>query len=158
MRCASIFSDSFTQVAPPPVERSVEFLLDVDFVADAFALEAERVEREKYGVDRLVVPIASGDLVIPAAEIDWIGADDYYARVHVGAKSHLLRESLASLETRLDPRRFARVHRSAIVQIDRIREVRGDEVVLRDGGRVGVSRRKRAAIEELLRGNGPGVR
>jgi two-component system, LytTR family, response regulator len=115
-------------------------------------LEAERAERERCGAERLVVPIATGELVIPVAEIDWIGADDYYARVHVGSKSHLLRESLASLETRLDPRRFARVHRSAIVQIDRIRELHGEEVVLRDGVHVTVSRRRRAAIEGLLRG------
>lgn len=115
-------------------------------------LDAEKAEREKCGVERLVVPIATGDLVIPVADIDWIGADDYYACLHVGAKSHLLRESLASLETRLDPCRFARVHRSAIVQIDRIRELRGDELVLRDGMRVAVSRRRRAAIEGLLRG------
>jgi two-component system LytT family response regulator len=115
-------------------------------------LDAEKAVREKCGVERLVVPIATGDLVIPVAEIDWIGADDYYACLHVGTRSHLLRESLASLETRLDPRRFARVHRSAIVQIDRIRELQGDEVVLRDGIRVAVSRRRRAAIEGLLRG------
>ena len=115
-------------------------------------LDAEKAERGKCGVERLVVPIATGELVIPVAEIDWIGADDYYARLHVGAKSHLLRESLASLETRLDPRRFARVHRSAIVQVDRIRRLHGDEVVLRDGMRVAVSRRRRAAIEGLLRG------
>ena len=115
-------------------------------------LDAEKAERERCGVERLVVPIATGELVIPVAEIDWIGADDYYTRLHVGARSHLLRESLGSLETRLDPRRFARVHRSAIVQIDRIRELHGDEVVLRGGGRLAVSRRRRAAIEGLLRG------
>jgi two-component system LytT family response regulator len=114
-------------------------------------LEAEKAEREKRGVDRLVGPNAMGELVVPVAEIDWIGADDYYACLHVGAKSHLLRESLSSLETRLDPRRFARVHRSAIVQIDRIRELRGDELLLLDGMRVVVSRRRRAAIESLLR-------
>ncbi|MBV8846468.1 MAG: response regulator transcription factor [Bryobacterales bacterium] len=118
----------------------------------AALLDAEKAEREKWGAERLVVPIATGDLVISVAEIDWIGADDYYARLHVGAKSHLLRESLTSLETRLDPRRFARVHRSAIVQIDRIRELRGDELVLRDGMRVAVSRRRRPTIENLLRG------
>jgi two-component system, LytTR family, response regulator len=118
----------------------------------AALLEAERAEREKRGVERLVVSIATGELVIPVAEIDWIGADDYYACLHMGAKSHLLRESLASLEQRLDPGRFARVHRSAIVQIDRIRALHGDEVVLRDGVRVAVSRRRRGAIEELLRG------
>jgi two-component system LytT family response regulator len=128
----------------------------VDLAARLTALlEAEQAEREKCGVERLVVPIGTGELVIPAAEIDWIGADDYYACLHVGAKSHLLRESLASLETRLDSRRFARVHRSALVRIDRIRELHGDEAVLRDGTRVAVSRRRRAAIEGLLRGPRP---
>ena len=85
--------------------------------------------------------------MIPVGDINWIGADDYYARIHIGSKSHLLRESLASLEKSLDPCRFVRVHRSAIVQIDRVRELRagrgGDEVVLRDGSRIRVSRRKR---------------
>src|SRR5215471_5392442 len=118
----------------------------------AALLEAEKAEREKCGVERLVVTIATGELVIPVAEIDWISADDYYACLHIGAKSHLLRESLTSLESRLDPRGFLRVHRNAIVQIDRIRELRGDELVLLDGMRVVVSRRRRAAIEGLLRG------
>jgi two-component system LytT family response regulator len=115
-------------------------------------LEAQQAERGNGGVERLVVPVATGELVIPVAEIDWIGADDYYACLHVGAKSHSLRESLASLETRLNPRRFARLHRSAIVQIDRIREFHGDKVVLRNGMRVAVSRRRRPAIEALMRG------
>jgi two-component system LytT family response regulator len=115
-------------------------------------LEAEKAERDKRGVERLVVHATSGEFVIPVAEIDWIAADDYYARLHVGTKSHLLRESLASLETRLDTRRFVRVHRSAIVQVDRIRELHGDEVVLRDGVRVPVSRRRRCLIDGLLRG------
>jgi two-component system LytT family response regulator len=135
------------------VRERLRLMEAVDLAARLTALlEAKQAEREKCGVERLVVPIATGELVIPVAEIDWIGADDYYACLHVGAKNHLLRESLASLETRLDPRRFARVHRSAIVQIDRIRELHGDEVVLRDGMRVAVSRRRRAAIESLMRG------
>jgi two-component system, LytTR family, response regulator len=112
-------------------------------------------EREKKGIDRLVVPTAASDLVIPVAEIDWIGADDYYARLYVGAKSYLLRESLSSLETRLDPSRFARLHRAAIVQLDRVRELRstarGDEAILRDGARIPVSRRRRAVLDRLLR-------
>jgi two-component system LytT family response regulator len=115
-------------------------------------LQAQRAEREKFGVEWLVVSSATGDLIVPVVEIDWISADDYYACLHVGERNHLLRESLATLETRLDPRRFARIHRSAIVQIDRIRELRGDEVVLRNGMRVAVSRRRRAAIESLLHG------
>jgi len=114
-------------------------------------LAAERARREKKGVERLVVSTAAGDLVIPVADIDWIGADDYYARLQVGPKSYLLREPLSSLEARLDPSRFARVHRAAIVQIDRVRELRGDEAILRDGSRIPVSRRRRAVLDRLLR-------
>ena len=110
-------------------------------------------------VRRLVVPTASGEMVLDVDEIDWIQADDYYAAVHARSKRHLIRESLASLEERLDPARFVRVHRSAIVSMDRVRELRtgaGGEatVVLRDGTVVPVSRRRREAVGEILRGAG----
>jgi two-component system LytT family response regulator len=141
------------------LQRVRERLLMMDAVDRAARLTAllaaERAHREKSGVERLVVSTAAGDVVIPVAEIDWIGADDYYACLHVGAKDHLLRETLTSLEARLDARRFARVHRSAIVQLDRVRELRttlyGGEVVLRNGSCVPVSRRKRAMLQNLLR-------
>jgi two-component system LytT family response regulator len=119
----------------------------------AALLAAERARRERKGIERLVVATAASDLVIPVAEIDWIGAEDYYARLHVGTKSYLLRESLSSLETRLDPSRFVRLHRAAMVQLDRVRELRGDEAILRDGSRLPVSRRRRAVLDQLLRGN-----
>jgi two-component system LytT family response regulator len=119
-------------------------------------LAAERAQREQCGVERLVVSTGTSELVIPVADIDWISADDYYACLHVGAHSYLLREALTSLEGRLDARRFARIHRKAIVQLDRVRELRtgpgGDEVLLRNGSRAPVSRRKRGMLEELLRG------
>ncbi len=118
-------------------------------------LAAERVQREKRGIQHLVISAAAGELVIPVAEIDWISADDYYSCLHLNAKDHLLRESLSSLETRLDPSSFVRIHRSAIVQLDRGRQLRttlrGEEVVLRNGSRVPVSRRKRAALKDFLR-------
>ena len=120
----------------------------------AALLEAERARRSG-GVDRLVVSTGGGELVIPVAEVDWISADDYYACLHVGAKDHLLRESLTSLEGRLDGQRFVRVHRSAIVQLDRVREVQcgegSDEVVLKSGVRVPVSRRRRGMLVDRLR-------
>jgi len=118
-------------------------------------LAAERAQRAKKGIERLVVSTASHELVIPVVEIDWIGADDYYARLHVGTKSYLLRESLSSLDARLDPSCFTRVHRAAIVQLDRVRELRstahGEEAILRDGSRIPVSRRRRALLDQLLR-------
>ncbi len=105
---------------------------------------------------RLVVPTANGDLVLDASEVDWIQADDYYAAVYALGKRHLIRESLASLEERLDPQRFVRVHRSAIVALDRVRELRATglgewAVVLRDGTRVPVSRRRREVVGEAIR-------
>ena len=105
---------------------------------------------------RLIVPTSTGDLVLDVDEIDWIQAEDYYAAVHARGRRHLIRESLSSLEQRLDPNRFARVHRSAIVRLDRVREMRsaaGGEslLVLRDGTRVPVSRRRKEHVTALIR-------
>ena len=105
---------------------------------------------------RLVVPTSTGDLVLDVDEIDWIQAEDYYAAVHARGRRHLIRESLASLEARIDPERFVRVHRGAIVRLDRVREMRsasaGESVlVLRDGTRVPVSRRRREQVADLIR-------
>ena len=105
---------------------------------------------------RLIVPTATGDLVLDVDEIDWIQAEDYYAAVHARGRRHLIRESLASLEQRLDANQFVRVHRSAIVRLDRVREMRsvaGNEsvLVLRDGTRVPVSRRRREQVSSMIR-------
>jgi two-component system LytT family response regulator len=107
------------------------------------------------GVARLVVPTSTGDLVLETEEIDWIEADDYYAAIHARGRRHLMRQSLSLLERRLDAARFIRAHRGAIVNIDRVRELRaesGDTVlVLRDGTRVPVSRRRREEVARRLR-------
>jgi len=88
-------------------------------------------------------------------EIDWIEAQDYYVEIHAAGAAHLHREPLRDLEARLDPKRFVRIHRSAIVQIDRIRQLQslpsGDAaVILRDGTELRVSRSRRDAIRALL--------
>src|SRR5256885_750638 len=106
----------------------------------------------------LDVPTARGGRLLEAAEIDWIEAQDDHAGVHVGGKVYRLRASLSALEARLDPARFARVHRSAIVRLDQVREwktgaaERDAAVVLRDGTTLPVSRRRVAAIRRLLHG------
>ncbi len=104
---------------------------------------------------RILVPTQTGDLVIEPDEIDWIEADDYYAAIHARHGRHLIRESLASLEGRLDRNLFVRTHRSAIVNVNRVCEVRREEgetlLVLRDGTRIPVSRRQRARVIRLLR-------
>ncbi len=118
-------------------------------------LSALLAEREKERLkQRIVVPTSTGDLIIDAEEIDWIEADDYYAAIHARKQCHLVRESLTSLGQRLDPARFARVHRSAIVNIDRVVEVRNVQsetiLLLNDGTRVRVSRRRRSRTKQIV--------
>jgi two-component system LytT family response regulator len=104
---------------------------------------------------KFVVPTDAGDLVLDASEVDWIEAQDYYAAIHALGRRHLVRESLNSLGERLDPAQFIRVHRSAIVRVDRIRELArtggATRVVLRDGTEVKVSRRRREPTTSQLR-------
>ncbi len=99
----------------------------------------------------LIVTTARGVLRFDPNEIDWISADDYYAVLHVGPKHYLLRESLASLESRLPNQAFIRVHRSTIVNRNRVCELRHGVLILRDGTRVNTSRRRRAAVNLALR-------
>lgn len=89
------------------------------------------------------------------AEIDWIEAADYYACLHVGSKSHLLRRSLAELEEDLDPAEFCRVHRSGIVNLRRVQALKlnrdGEyEVALESGALVRLSRRYRKHLEARM--------
>ena len=121
--------------------------------------DAAQTPRAPSVARRIVVPTSTGELVLDADEIDWIEADDYYAAVHTRGRRHLIRESLTSLEARLDSARFVRVHRSAIVNLERVREYRTDTpgecaVLLRDGTRIAVSRRRREQVVDLLRRHG----
>lgn len=105
--------------------------------------------------ERLAVRVGEATSFVEIASIDWIEAANYYARIHVGAASHLVRESLDALEGRLDPKAFVRVHRSALVNIQRIKHVvplsRGQhEIVMNSGARIMVSRRRRAELEAAL--------
>ena len=105
---------------------------------------------------RVAVRTADRLVVVGWRDVDWIEAADNYVKLHVGEKTHILRETLASIEKQLDPTRFARIHRSAIVQLDRIAELHptshGDvDIVLRNGTRLGVSRTWRARVEQLIR-------
>lgn len=96
---------------------------------------------------------------IPVESIDRITAEDYYVRVHSGERSHLIRDSLKRLESRLPADLFVRTHRSAIVNVRRLRAVETTEggrreAVLEDGSRVPVARSRLAAVVEAVRGEG----
>jgi two-component system LytT family response regulator len=88
-------------------------------------------------------------------EIDWIEAADNYVCLHAGAERHLIRETMNSVEAKLDPGKFARIHRSAIVNVNRIKELqpwfRGDYVVLLESGtKLTLSRTYRDRLHDLL--------
>lgn len=89
------------------------------------------------------------------SEIDWIAAADYYACLHVRGKTHLLRRSIADLEQALNSQLFCRIHRSTIVNLDRIGGLKlnrdGEyEVLLKDGTRLRLSRGYRKALHSRM--------
>jgi two-component system, LytTR family, response regulator len=113
---------------------------------------------ESASLQRFLVKLGNRTSIIAASEIDWIEAHGYYVTLHVGAAAHLHRQAISSLEAELDPRAFARIDRSAIVNLARVRELRrrsdGRWVArLVDGIELPVSRRRR---EQLLQRLGPG--
>lgn len=104
---------------------------------------------------RFLVKTGNALEVVRFADIDWIEASDYYATLHVGTRSHMLRRSLADLESQLAAHGFYRIHRSAVVNLDRVRalEIREDgeyDVVLASGQRLRMSRRYRKPLLERL--------
>lgn len=118
------------------------------------ALLEERARRGRE-VERLLVRTRGKVVAVRTADIDWIEAADYYATLHVGGATHLVRQTMSELEASLDGRRFVRVHRGTIVNLDRVREIhpmfRGDcTLVLADGTRVRLSRTRRAEFERMF--------
>ena len=88
-------------------------------------------------------------------EIDWIEAADNYVRLHVGTESHMLRETLGSIAARLDPAKFLRIHRSTVININRLKQLQpwfhGDYVaILEDGTKLNLSRTYRDKVNQAL--------
>ena len=109
-------------------------------------LEDLRTERRGHRhSDRLIVKSGGRVFFLRTEEIDWVEAAGNYVRLHARSESHLLRESMKNMEARLDPNTFVRIHRSAIVNIDRVKELEpwfhGEYIVImRDGTRLTASR------------------
>jgi two-component system LytT family response regulator len=98
--------------------------------------------------DRFVIKNGSRTLWVTADEIDWIEASGDYAILHVGPRRHMIHDTMDGLEQRLDPKKFARIHRSTIVALDRLKgfgllPTRDAIVTLKDGSELRVSRRYR---------------
>jgi two-component system LytT family response regulator len=116
---------------------------------------AEALRNPPRYLTRVAVRTTSRIVLVDLADVDWIEAADNYARLHSRGREYLVRETLTSLEQQLDPQRFARIHRSTIVQIDRIAELHpakhGDmDVVLKTGEILSMSRTCRESAARWL--------
>ena len=104
---------------------------------------------------RLVVKTGSQLVFLDPADVDWVEAEGVYVRIHTGGTTYLLRESLRNVEDRLDPIRFLRIHRSTILNVDRVRKIvphfnGGAVVQLRDGTQLKMSRSYRDRVSAVL--------
>jgi two-component system, LytTR family, response regulator len=173
-----IFVTAYDQHALKAFEvRALDYLLkpfDRDRFREALGRARHHVEQQETGdlgrrllalvkdmrpaapkTDRLVVKAGGRLFFLRTDEIDWIEAAGNYARLHVGNEAHLIRETMQSLESRLDSERFFRIHRSRIVNMERIQELQpwfnGEYVViLRNGTRLTLSRGYREKLQERL--------
>ena len=131
--------------------RLQEFLFDAS--GDPPPSPAGASERRR--LTRIVVKDGDRILFLKVDDIDWIEAADYYAKIHVGGSSYMIRETLANLEGQLDPERFVRIHRSSIVNLDRVQEMQpwfhgAFVVILVDGTELRLSRSRREHLQTRL--------
>jgi two-component system LytT family response regulator len=110
---------------------------------------------ERRFLQRMAVHSAGRVTFLKTLDIDWLEASGNYVTLHIGRDTHLLRDSLNALEAKLDPTQFVRVHRSAIVNVERIKELapwsRGEQVlILRDGTQLTIGRAFRARLMALI--------
>jgi two-component system LytT family response regulator len=115
----------------------------------------EELKARSSHIERLVIKAGGRAFFLKTEEIDWIEAEGKYVRLHVGKESYLLREAISSIEAQLDPKKFPRIHRSTIVNIDRVRELQPwfhneYRVILNDGIELMLSRSCRKRLGELL--------
>jgi two-component system LytT family response regulator len=117
--------------------------------------QRQHSSRGQHYLTRLMIKVSGRVVLLKVAEIDFIEADGNYAKLHVGRQKHLLREKMHDLEGQLDPDKFVRIHRSVIVNLDRIKEMHphfnGDYiVVLETGKQLRLSRSRRENLIHRL--------
>ena len=143
---------------------ALDYLLK-PFTDERFALALARAKERAARAapaavpDRVVVKSGRQLHVLALADIDWIESADYCVDLHVGTRTHSLRRSMAAVESELEPAGFCRIHRTAIVNLARVRSLSAGEdgeleVVLTDGVRLPTSRRHRANLEARLGARG----
>ncbi len=166
-----IFTTAFDQYALRAFEiNAIDYLLKpftrerllnaMQRVRDHLAVQNEGLKPSRKADEpyttRIVFKSRGRILFLPISDIRWIGAEENYVRICTERENHLLRETMANFESRLDPRSFIRVHRSAIVNLQYVREIRTDSlegesfVLMQDGQKVPVSRSYKTRITGLL--------
>ncbi|PWT89146.1 MAG: LytR family transcriptional regulator [Acidobacteria bacterium] len=121
---------------------------------DEFNQAKERRSPSRY-LERMIIKAEGRVFFLKTNEIDWVEAQGNYVMLHVGKESHLLRDAISKIEGQLNPKKFLRIHRSTLVNIDRIKELQslfhGDyRVLLKDGTKLLLSRRYRWKARESL--------
>lgn len=125
-------------------------------VADArLDMLVERLAPGHAPLQRFTIKVGDALRVFEVDAIDWIQADEYYSKLHIGGEVHLVRKTMSALADELPQDRFARIHRSTIVNLDRVAALeplfQGDfTVILKGGQRLRMSRRRREALAERL--------
>jgi len=159
---AVVFVTAYDQYALRAFEAGALDYLLKPFDNARFELALDRAKQKiKLGKDlpgkleRLVIKSGGRVSFLRPSEIDWIAAADYYACLHVGQRTHMLRRSISELEQDLDPAIFCRIHRSTIVNLDRIHGLKlsedGEyEVVLENGTKLRLSRSYRKQLQNRL--------
>ena len=151
-RFAHALERAKTQIEAREIDRLSKRLLALLEERDS---ERKGSRQQSNYLTRLMIKVAGRVTLLKVDEVDYIEADGNYAKLHVGRKSHLLREKMHDLEGRLDPGKFVRIHRSVIVNLDRIKEMHphfnGDYiVVLEDGQKLRLSRSRRENLQAKL--------
>ncbi|HEX4311172.1 MAG TPA: LytTR family DNA-binding domain-containing protein [Acidobacteriaceae bacterium] len=165
-----VFTTPYDQYAVRAFEvHAVDYLLK-PFAAERLSTTLERFREQSNGehpeemgdhngsrhTSRIVFKSRGRIVFLPVSEIRWIAAEENYVRICAGEETHLLRETMTHIEDRLDPQIFLRVHRSSIVNLQHVKEVRMDAegetaVVLANGQKVPMSRGYRSKIQRLLK-------
>ncbi|HKS10641.1 MAG TPA: LytTR family DNA-binding domain-containing protein [Pyrinomonadaceae bacterium] len=128
---------------------------DLDDVNRRFRAMLEDIKAGTKFLKRLTIKLTGRTILLPTDEIDWIETYGNYLKVHAGRESHLIRGTMQSLETKLDPEKFVRVHRSVIVNIEKVKEIyprsNGDQdLVLQNGQQLMLSRNFRDKFFAVL--------
>lgn len=115
----------------------------------------EQLQAKTEHLERFVIKNNGRVLLVPVSDVDWIEVQGNYLRLHAGSSSYTIRETMNNLESRLDPRKFLRIHRSTMVNIDSVKEMQvhfNEEhlVILKDGSQLTLSRRFRDRVSQFL--------